>query len=1267
MCPEDAQAAQLQQALAENPLQVDDNDRNDDSVYASSYALTSRTSASSDHWYRNGRRYHAFREGAYLMPNDEEEQDRMDLLHHIFRLTLKGELYRSPVKDPHRVLDLGTGTGIWAMDFADEHPSAEVIGTDLSPIQPRWTPPNCVFEVDDFEAEWPHTKLFDFVHGRELEGCIADEDRFFAQAFKHLNSGGYFEMQGAYTSFLSDDNTAHKAKEVQTWCQMLVEGIEKFGKPIDTAPTWKQKMEDAGFIDVGQEIVKIPIGGWPKDPSRKELGKYQLIQQIQGAESYTPAVFSRVLGWTDEEIQVLLAKIRKEFSDPSIHLYIPGYVTDFLESHPGGKAIILRHAGTDATQAFEEVHPRELLAEYLLPKHFLGKLEIMPKSEEYIKPVIDTTSPHMASILSIAEMERLALQRLSPKALAYYASGTDDEITKVANGEIFKHILLRPRVFVDCTHCSLSTSLLGNRVELPIFISPAAMAKLAHPLGEVGIASACSRFNALQIISKNASISVADIVRAGPDAVFGWQLYVLKDTKATERTLAYIRAIPQIKFIVLTLDAPFPGKREADERYKAAEVAGGAPPQVWGTESALTWEKTLRWLSTQTNLPIVLKGIQTHEDAFTAAKFPVVKGIILSNHGGRALDTTTVPMQVLIEIRKFCPQVLDQLEVWIDGGIKRGSDVVKALALGAKGVGLGRAALYGLAVGGEQGVYRSLQILADEAMTTMRLLGASRVSELTPSHSCLSLQTYTMDKMKNDPELQKAEETEGMENLLETYANIMAEHKPNPRGPGYIRLYLLAALVFLCSTMNGFDSSLMGSINALPNYTTYFNLPENGNASTGIIGQMSGALFIWMTDWYGRTWHIFFGCLGVCIATVVTSLATNLPTFIAGRFLLSFFATCAHTAAPLYLVELAPAAYRGTIAGMYNTFYNVGSIFSTSAVYACHKYLAHSGNLDWRIPLWLQMVCPGIVCLFIKFQPESPRWLVAKDRHEEAKAIIATYHTNGDTDHPLVTLQMTEMALTLDAEHKASWTDLFDLRVLVESRSSRYRLMLNIAFSWFGQFSGNNIISYYLPIMLNGIGITDTDTKLILNIIYAVIGWCFSVLGSRLHDVIGRRKMLLATTAGMVICLALVAACAAGYTEYGNKTASTVSIVFIFLFGAVFACGFTPMQPIYPAEVVSNKMRAKAMGTFKVTAGAAGFLNTFVGPIALSNIGYWFYVFFVLWDTFEFAFIYFLFVETKGSTLEELDVIFEAKNPRKASVEAAQLRKRIIHGGQNNH
>jgi MFS family permease len=149
-----------------------------------------------------------------------------------------------------------------------------------------------------------------------------------------------------------------------------------------------------------------------------------------------------------------------------------------------------------------------------------------------------------------------------------------------------------------------------------------------------------------------------------------------------------------------------------------------------------------------------------------------------------------------------------------------------------------------------------------------------------------------------------------------------------------------------------------------------------------------------------------------------------------------------------------------------------------------------------------------------------------------------------------------------------------------------------------------SIVSYYLPIMLKGIGVTNTDTQLILNIAYALVGWIFATAGSRLHDIVGRRKMLISTTCIMAVCLAIVAGSAAGYTEYGNQAASTVSIVFIFLFGAVFATGYTPMQPIYPAEVVSNVMRAKAMGVFKITSGAAGFVNTFAGPIALSHVSW---------------------------------------------------------------
>ena len=235
----------------------------------------------------------------------------------------------------------------------------------------------------------------------------------------------------------------------------------------------------------------------------------------------------------------------------------------------------------------------------------------------------------------------------------------------------------------------------------------------------------------------------------------------------------------------------------------------------------------------------------------------------------------------------------------------------------------------------------------------------------------------------------------------------------------------------------------------------------------------------------------------------------------------------------------------------------------------------------------------------------------------------------------------------------------------------------------------DSVVSYYLPQLASNVGITSTDTKLILNIGYAVEGYIFATAGARLHDVFGRRKMLLCATAGLIVSLAIAAGTAAGYVNTGSKTSSSASIGFIFVFGAIFAFGFTAMQPIYPAEVMANDMRAKGMGTYKIVGGAAGFVNTFAAPIALSHvslylhipgsfratlsygtstdsqqIGYWFYVFFVFWDMFEFAFMYFFFVETKGLTLEEMDDIFEAKNPRKASTEKKKIKVRTVLDGE---
>lgn len=474
-------------------------------------------------------------------------------------------------------------------------------------------------------------------------------------------------------------------------------------------------------------------------------------------------------------------------------------VTSFLQQHPGGQKVILQLAGLDATEEYDPVHPPGTLEQYLPPSAKLGTVDPSTLPQPTSKstsssPTVATSvsssssSLHQESkedidaidvndLLNLDEIEELATKKVSKKAWAYYYSASDDLFSKSYNNAVYRSILLRPRVFVDCTSCSLQTTLLGSiKVQTPIFVSPAAMARLAHPSGEHGIATAMSNFGGVQIISNNASMSPEQILEGSPRGqVFGWQLYVQNTRKTSEDMLRRINLLSKptgvvkgkdgkeerghIGFIVLTLDAPVPGKREDDERQGRMGAQTRVPSKIvaekesekpkkgggvgqalfFGTAADLTWEATLAWLTKHTSLPIVLKGIQTHDDALLALRYSKrykqLKGIILSNHGGRAADTAPPSIHTLLEIRKYAPEVLRSVEhggldVWLDGGIKRGTDVVKALCLGAKAVGIGRAALWGLGAGGEEGVKRVLEILNGESETCMRLLGVKDVSRL---------------------------------------------------------------------------------------------------------------------------------------------------------------------------------------------------------------------------------------------------------------------------------------------------------------------------------------------------------------------------------------------------------------------------------------------------------------------------------------------------------------------------------------------------------
>ncbi|RSM14912.1 hypothetical protein CEP52_001077 [Fusarium oligoseptatum] len=429
-------------------------------------------------------------------------------------------------------------------------------------------------------------------------------------------------------------------------------------------------------------------------------------------------------------------------------------VTDFLPEHPGGSKIILRYAGKDATDEFDPVHPPDTLEKYLDKSKHLGPVDMSTVEEEAKQEDPDEAErlerlaqkPLLSQCYNLLDFEAVARRVMKKTAWGYYSSGADDEITMRENHSAFHRVWFRPRVLVDVEHVDFSTTMLGTKCSIPFYVTATALGKLGHPEGEVILTRAANKHDVIQMIPTLASCSLDEILDAQQGDQVQWlQLYVNKDREITRKIIQHAEK-GGCKGLFITVDAPQLGRREKDMRGKFTDPGsdvqsghetdnsqGAARAISSFIDPALSW-KDIPWFQSITSMPIVLKGVQRVEDAVKAAEMGV-QGIVLSNHGGRQLDTAPSAIEVLAETMPVLrEQGLDsKMEVFIDGGIRRSTDIIKALCLGAKGVGIGRPFLYAMSSYGQEGVERAMQLLKDEMEMNMRLIGCAKVEDLNPS------------------------------------------------------------------------------------------------------------------------------------------------------------------------------------------------------------------------------------------------------------------------------------------------------------------------------------------------------------------------------------------------------------------------------------------------------------------------------------------------------------------------------------------------------
>ncbi|KAM0425278.1 hypothetical protein ACHAPT_009596 [Fusarium lateritium] len=459
--------------------------------------------------------------------------------------------------------------------------------------------------------------------------------------------------------------------------------------------------------------------------------------------------------------------------------------------------------------------------------------------------------------------------------------------------------------------------------------------------------------------------------------------------------------------------------------------------------------------------------------------------------------------------------------------------------------------------------------------------------------------------------------------------------KPWYRVPHLLKLNLLLLIPLMSSSVAGFDGSLMNGLQALPSWKNDFNNPKGHTLGFVNAAQSFGSILALplcglLSDKIGRRKTLLLGGVIITLASVIQAAAVNYAMFVASRVLVGVGAITIIQPSPMLISELCYPTHRGIYTALFWTFYYFGSIIAAWSTYGLQKHMPASW---WKLP-------------------ESPRWLIANDRSHEARATLATFHTGGDEDHPLVTFEMSEITRALEIDKAAEgvkWT------ALVSTPGNRRRTLITCLLGFFSQWVGNSVVSFYLTLVLDTVGVKDPDTQTLINGLLQLFNFIAAIIAAFLVDRLGRRTLWNWSGIGMLISFVIWTICSARFTIENSSGLGVAVIVFIFVYFFHYDLAYTPLVFAYPTEILQYSIRSKGLSVELGIVYGSLVVLSFVNPIALDAIGWRYYIMFCCITAVAVVANWLLLPETKGRSLEEISELFDGQDVARAAREATKL------------